>query len=359
MLLVYGAYGYTGELIARRALELGLRPILSGRDDVRLRALASELGLDQRTAALDDPSGLRDALRGVRCVLHCAGPFVHTATPMLDACLAARVHYLDITGEIPVFEAIAGRDQEARDAGITALPGAGFDVVPSDCLALHLKQRLPSASELRLAIRSSGRTSHGTATTMLEHATRGCQVRRAGKLEQLPLGSLRRDIDFGKGAVPALAIAWGDVASAWRTTGIPNIEVYWALPRRLRPLAPLLSPLVRLTRFEPVRNLAQRRIDRAGSGPTDAERARSSCVLWGEVVDPAGQRAAARLHTPDGYTLTAHAALHIAQKVLGGKTPTGFQTPASAFGKDLALELAGVRREDLTDCADVGHGPRS
>lgn len=349
MLLIYGAYGYTGELIARRAVALGLRPLLCGRDEARLAALAGALGLDYRAAALDDPHGLRRALDDARCVLHCAGPFARTSQPMLDACLARGVHYLDITGEISVFEAVARRDAEASAAGVLAMPGVGFDVVPSDCLALHLKQRLPSATHLRLAIRTNGRSSHGTATTMLENLDQACIVRQGGRLERRRLGSLRREVDFGSmlGPSPAIAVAWGDVASAWWTTAIPNIEVYWAVPRRLRRALPLLAGVARLARFGPVRRLAQHRIDRGAPGPSDTQRNRSSCVLWAEVEAPGGHRAQARLYTPDGYTLTAHAAVHVARKVLAGEASPGFHTPAGAFGADLALELEGVRREDL------------
>ncbi len=356
MLLIYGAYGYTGELIAKRAVELGLRPILSGRNPGRLAAVAAPLGLEQRVAALDDAAKLRAALSGVSVVLHCAGPFVHTSRPMLDACLEARAHYLDITGEIAVFEALARRDEEARAAGIMVLPGVGFDVVPSDCLAAHLKQRLPSATRLRLGILSRGGISHGTATTMLEHLDHGAMVREGGKLKRIRLGSRRLEIDYGRGPVASVAVAWGDVGSAWYSTKIPNIEVYFPVPRRLRRVLPMLSPFLPIAALGPVRRLLQRRIDRV-RGPSDDERAQGSCVLWGEVSDDAGAKVAARLHTPEGYTLTVEAALHIAQKVasaahkdahkaLNGAPPVGFHTPSSAFGAGLVLELSGVHLED-------------
>src|SRR6187402_1304471 len=105
---------------------------------------------------------------------------------MVDACLAERVPYLDITGEIAVFEAAAARDAEAKAAGVVLLPGAGFDVVPSDCLAAHLKRRLPSATSLALAFQVLGGVSRGTATTAVENLARGGMVRRAGKLVAVP-----------------------------------------------------------------------------------------------------------------------------------------------------------------------------
>jgi short subunit dehydrogenase-like uncharacterized protein len=346
VLLIYGAYGYTGRLVSERAVELGLRPILSGRDPARLHPLGERLGLETRVADLH-PEPLRRALDGVRCVLHCAGPFAKTSKPMVDACLAARAHYLDITGEIPVFEALAERDHEARSAGITLLPGVGFDVVPSDCLALHLKQRLPEAVALTLGLATRGGISHGTASSALLHAENGAMVRRSGKLEKIPLGSLQRTIDFGKGPRDSVAIAWGDVSSAWSSTRIPNIEVYLAVGR-LPPGSRTWLPLLQALLAKPsVLRLAQSAIDRAAPGPSEAARQRGSAVVFGEVRDASGRLARARLFTPEGYTLTARASLHVAQKVLAGEAPLGFQTPASAFGPDLALELEGVRREDL------------
>ena len=168
-------------------------------------------------------------------VLHCAGPFAHTSRPMADACLRVGTHYLDITGEAAVFEALAARSAEARAAGVMLLPGTGFDVVPSDCLAAHLKRRLPSATRLALGFQSLGRLSRGTATTMAENVHRGGLVREGGVLRRVPTAWKVRAIDFGCGPVKAITIPWGDVSTAYHSTGIPNIEVYMAAPlgRRL------------------------------------------------------------------------------------------------------------------------------
>jgi short subunit dehydrogenase-like uncharacterized protein len=186
--VIYGANGYTGALTARAAVERGMRPILAGRNAAALAALAGELGLDYRVVALDDPAGLDNLLDGVTAVLHCAGPFVFTSQPMADACLRNGVHYLDITGEIGVYEALAARDAAAKTAGVMLLPGVGFDIVPSDCLAAHLKRRLPSATRLTLGLRALGGVSQGTALTGLEAMARGegGMVRRGGKLTPVP-----------------------------------------------------------------------------------------------------------------------------------------------------------------------------
>src|SRR5262245_11521378 len=208
--LLYGANGYTGALIARAAAARGHRPVLAGRNAAAVAALGRDLGLDHRAFALDSPAVVAEGVRGMKAVLHCAGPFAHTSRPMADACLEEGVHYLDITGEVAVFEALAARDAEARAAGVMLLPGAGFDVVPSDCLAAHLKRRLPSATRLALGLLALGKRSRGTATTVLENLPRGGLVRRGGVLKRVPAAWRKREIDFGSGPVQAITIPWGD-----------------------------------------------------------------------------------------------------------------------------------------------------
>jgi short subunit dehydrogenase-like uncharacterized protein len=264
--LVYGANGYTGRLIARYAVERGHRPILAGRNVRAVEAVGSELGLQAR-------------LFDVRAVLHCAGPFAHTSRPMVDACLRNRVTYLDITGEVSVFETCAARDAEARDAGVMLMPGGGFDVVPSDCLAAHLKQRLPTATELSLAISGLTQASRGTAATMIESVHRGGLVRRGGVLTPVALGHRSRVIDFGRGPETAVAMPWGDVSTAYRSTGIPDITVYMAMPAAVRAgvaFAGIMAPLLANPILQRVLKAGVRV---AAVGPTDAARARRKLSL--------------------------------------------------------------------------------
>jgi short subunit dehydrogenase-like uncharacterized protein len=345
--LLYGANGYTGELVARLARERGLRPLLAGRDAAKIKALATELGFEHVSFALDDSQAVDAALKSVPVVLHCAGPFSRTSKPMADGCLRTGTHYLDITGEIAVFEALAARRAEAEAAGVMLLPGVGFDVVPSDCLAAHLKRRLPSATHLTLAIQGLGRISHGTATTMVENINRGGIVRRDGRLTPVPSAWSTREVDFGRGPVKTTTIPWGDIATAYRSTGIPNIEVYAAIPSAARRMMKLSRPLGPLLATAPVQRFLKNRIKAQPAGPSDEERARGKSFVWGEVSDDAGQKKHSRLSGPEGYTLTAMTALAIVERVLAGKAPAGFQTPSLAYGADLILEIEGVVREDL------------
>lgn len=345
--LIYGANGYTGRLCAREAVARGLRPILAGRSAVAVDAVAREFGLPKRVFGLDDADALARGLEGVACVLHCAGPFLRTSRPMADACLRARVHYLDVTGEIDVFEALAARDDEAKSAGIMLLPGVGFDVVPSDCLAAHLKSRLPEATALVLAIRSLGGLSHGTATTMVEALGRPGRIREGGRIVDVPIGHRTIDADFGRGPSTCIAVPWGDVATAWHSTGIPRIETFFGVPRSSRIALRLARVAGPVLATGPVRRLLQRMVDRAPAGPTDAERARARSIVWGEARSASGASVRARLSAGGGYTVTMQAAIAIVAQVLAGRAPAGFQTPSRAFGADFVLTLPGVERIDL------------
>ena len=113
-ILIYGATGYTGKLIAKAASDAGARPILAGRNLEKVKRVAEPLGLAARAFDLADPAGIDAGIKDVAVVLCVAGPFSATSRPMADACLRNRVHYLDITGEIEVFEALAARDAEAK-----------------------------------------------------------------------------------------------------------------------------------------------------------------------------------------------------------------------------------------------------
>ncbi len=341
MLLIYGATGYTGGLVAEEARRRGLQQVvLAGRSEAKLRPLAARLGFPYRAFELARPD-----LGGVQAVLHCAGPFSATSRPMIDACLAARAHYLDITGEVDVFEAVFARDAEARERGVVLLPGAGFDVVPSDCLAKHLSEKLPGASSLELAFASEGGSSRGTMKTLVEGLARGGRLRRGGRLVQAKIASEVREIDFGDRSRSAMSIPWGDLATAWRSTGIPDITVYIAArPAAIR-AARLIHYAAPLLGLGAVQSFLKARVERNLTGPGATERARGSVRLWGRVASGRAS-AAATLQTPEGYTFTADAALCCAGRILEGGVQPGAWTPAQAFGSGFAATLQGVTMQD-------------
>jgi short subunit dehydrogenase-like uncharacterized protein len=338
--LVYGANGYTGQLVARRAVREGQQPVLAGRNGPAVAALAAELGLDHHTVDLSDGTRLRTLLAEVDAVAHCAGPFSATARPMVEACLVSGTHYLDITGEVTVFEEIYGRHQAAVDAGVVLLPGAGFDVVPTDCLAVRLATALPGASTLDLAFVIRGRSiSRGTLRSSLEGMSAGGLRRMGGVLIASPPGQPVLTVGFPTGPATVGGIRWGDLASAYRSTGIPTITTYARVaPAGLMRLAG--GPLGRLLRLGPARRVAGALVARAPAGPDAASRAKTRFEVWGEVRDAAGRALTGTVSGPDPYDLTAEAVVRAVQGLVG--VTAGAHTPATALGAGFVETLTGV-----------------
>jgi len=345
-ILIYGATGYTGKLAAKGAREQGLKPILAGRNLERVRAVAEPLGLKWRAFDLADAAQLDAAMKDVAVVLCTAGPFSATSRPMADACLRNRVHYLDITGEIDVFEALAARDAEAKAAGVMLLPGVGFDVAPSDCLAAHMKRRLPDAIDLKIYLGGAANVSRCTMKTMVEGIADGTRVRRGGRLVTLDRAGVG-SCDFGQGQKPTVQISWGDVSTAFHSTGIPNIEVQFEAIPAIKALARLPGFVKSLLGLALMQRFLKARVDRLPEGPSDEARRSGQALLVGAARNEKGESVRTRLTTPEGYTLTALTAVDIAKRVASGEFKPGFQTPSLAYGADFILGFDGVRREDL------------
>jgi short subunit dehydrogenase-like uncharacterized protein len=340
--MIYGANGYTGALIAREAKRRGAAPILAGRDAAKIAALASELGLPSKAFSLDAPLEIAAALSGVGLVLNCAGPFSKTADRLMRASLTAKAHYLDITGELDVLESAHRFDAGAKSADVVLCPGVGFDVAPTDCIALMLKSALPEAQELALGFESDHHMSHGTAKTLVEQLGRSGKIRRGGQIVDLPIGRGGREIDFGCGLKRATPIPWGDVASAFYTTGIPNITVFTPISAPLLATARLMNALGFVLQSPRVQSWLAERIDTTVKGPDAATREASRTWVWGEAKDSEGRRKEIRIAAPNGYSLTVLSALAIVERLISNGAPSGCWTPAGLMGKDFVLSLPGV-----------------
>lgn len=348
--MIYGCYGYTGKLISEYAIQFGLKPILAGRDSGKVKELAKKLNLPFCVFSLENEQEVISNITNVKVVLHCAGPFKFTSKVMAAACVKAKTHYLDITGEFDVFENLFDLDTQAKEAGVLLMPGVGFDVVPTDCLSLYLKGKIPGADTLELAlIMKGGKISHGTAITVAENLGESCIVRRNGAIEKIPNGKLTKQIKLQGGRKKeVVAIPWGDVSTAYRTTGIPNITVYNQLPKRVIDSMRMSNYFGFLLKLRPVKNYIIRKIKNRPAGPNEEERTNSSTAVWGEVKNAFGANFRAMLELPEGYTLTALTALKIAQNVLKSEPPHGTHTPASVFGADFILQFDKVKRIDLS-----------
>ncbi len=343
--LLYGANGYTGRLIAKYAVDYQLEPILAGRTAENIIPLAAALKLPYVLFELDDPEAVKSALSNVKLVLHCAGPFNFTSKQMIEACLEKGVHYLDINGDITVFEMLKRYDTAGKEKRVMIMPGVGFDVVPTDCIAQLLKQQLPDATHLKLAFASTGSSiSHGTAITMAGKLGEGGAVRENGRIIRKPLGQHGMWVDFVDNKRFVMSIPWGDISTAYFSTGIPNIETYTGVAPKVYWLLKFQWAFNWLLRTSFVRKLIRKKIKSKPPGPTDEQRLKGKSFVWGEVYNASGVFSYACISCPEGYTLTVHSSLIIAKKVLENNFKPGFQTPATVYGTELVMEIPGTKR---------------
>lgn len=351
--MIYGAYGYTGELIAREALRRGHRPLLAGRSKTKVAELGARLGLPSIALDLSESEALVQALQGVDLVFHAAGPFVDTSAPMIRACLAARTNYVDVTGEVGVFGSTLNQDAAARARGVALMSGVGFDVVPTDCLARYVAEKLPAATELEIAIAPPSNVSPGTLKSMFDGVLIGGLARRNGLLVSHPIGRDTKRVRFMDRERGVIAISWGDLETAYRTTGIPNITTYMAAPasaiamaRATWPLAMVSTPVLRGILSRPaLREKIASSIQSMVRGPDEQTRDRERSFAWARATDSSGRRVEAWLETVDTYAFTALAGVRAVERILASK-PIGALTPAGAFGSDFVLEIEGTRRCD-------------
>lgn len=347
-ILVYGSYGYTGKLIVNELKKYNLPVVLSGRNEEKLRAQSKTTHCPYAVLKLEDTSVLIKELVEIKLVIHCAGPFHSTASVMAEACLKTGTHYTDITGEFRVFEDLQKYDDQAKDKGITIMPGVGFDVVPSDCLAAHLKRRLPDATHLELAFTNlRGGFSRGTARTGIDNLGDGSFIREDGSIKNIKAGSQTKEINFGGFKMNATAIPWGDLTTAFQSTGIPNIAVYMGLPEKTLRMIRRSNLFAWLLRKEWVKNWLKKRIDARPEGPSDEVRQGGKSFLWGKAKNEKGEEQISLLNTANGYTLTALTASLIAFKIYNDNFKPGYQTPSMAYGADLILEVSASKRTDV------------
>jgi short subunit dehydrogenase-like uncharacterized protein len=333
--MLYGAYGFTGRLIVEEALQRGHRPLLAGRSAEKLLPLAERTGLEAHPIDLADGAALRAALAEFDLVFHAAGPYIHTSRPMLSACLDTHTHYVDITGELPVFEHTLSLDEDARRAGICLVSGAGFDVVPTDCLAVTLAHQVTQPEHLELAIAGAGGgISAGTMKSAIEIFAGGGLARRNGELVAVPLGSVQR-VQFPHGMRLVMNSPLGDLITAYASTSIPNITTYLATTPLAASLAPRLHALLQSARL---RRWVSAFASRMARGPSRTAQHTHSSYTWGRVTGKDGQTVEGTLELPEPYRFTALAAVRAVEHVLEHQ-PVGALTPTQAFGADFIKQF--------------------
>lgn len=337
--MIYGANGYTGQLIAKEAKNRGMTPVLAGRDEDSIRKLADRLDLTYKVFTLSNAKDISNHLENTVLVLNCAGPFSQTSQPFIEACLQSQTHYLDITGEISVFENAQAFNQKAKEASVLLCPGVGFDVIPTDCIANALKEVLPDATELYLGFDSSSPLSPGTAKTAVEGLGDGGKIRRNGQIITVPIAHKTRSIDFGRGKKLTMTIPWGDISTAYFSTKIPNIEVYVPVSQKQIYLLKSLNYIRWLLNVSWVKNWLKKKAS-SQKGPNAKQLAQQSTWVWGEAKNSKGQIKTARIQTSNGYALTVNGSLMTVEFVLSNNIQGGYTTPALLLGIDAINKLS-------------------
>ncbi|MFC7956752.1 saccharopine dehydrogenase family protein [Rhodococcoides kroppenstedtii] len=340
--LIYGVTGYTGALVAEHALASGLEVVCAGRDEARTAAAAQRLAAPFTVVDLTDTAALRRALDDVDIVAHCAGPYERTAAPMIDACLHTGTHYLDLTGEAAVFDAVYARHEEAVEAGVTLVPGVGFDVVPTDHLVAAASALLPSATTADIAVVSRGGFSRGTLATVVLGLSAGNRVRRNGRIEPVPHGHRTMTVDLPRGKRASVASSpLGDLSSAVRTAGLRDVTTFAAVPaaRSLRRLDRPLRALLALPGVVPRLECLLMRVP----GPSSNARSSSRSAGWVRLSDEDGRSIVRSIEVDNTYTFTARSMVHAAVLLGAGGIPTGSHTPSSAFGANFVHDIPDVQ----------------
>jgi short subunit dehydrogenase-like uncharacterized protein len=326
-LMIYGAAGYTGQMVAANARNAGVEVVIAGReqDKAKFTAFAAELGVEYRLFAVDDLAAAQAALHDIGVLLNCAGPFMHTAEPLMKACIAAGVHYLDIAAELDSYQLAEKLDQAASAAGVMLLPGSGGSVAMLGSLAAHAAKRVAKPHSLNIAMHVAGGFSRGSAVSASENVTTGLLHRIDGELVSRNPEAVR-DFDFGDGPVSSFGVTLPDLITIWRATKIPNIETFVYLTDTVFPEGDLAA---------------------MPSGPTLEQREASRYHAAVEIAGEDGTVVRSILDTVNGYTFTAIAAASAARRVLNGEARPGFQTPADLFGDGFAETIADTRIVDL------------
>lgn len=333
--LIYGANGYSAKLIIEELISRGIKPILSGRNESALKELSYKYDCEYRAVDLNDSNKLDTVLTGIHTVLNCAGPFKYTAKELMEACLRCKCNYLDITGEIPSMYLAFYLNQKTKETGVVFLPSAGFDIIPTDCLAKRLSEQMPDATHLKLGFSNKGgEISRGTWLTTLEFLGGTGRISRDGKLIESNIGEFTIDVKIKDFSFCGISIPWGDVYSSYISTKIPNAEVYIALPRLLVKSKSLLLFFLKILKVHLIKNIVAIFMKKTLTGPSKSKRDSTKTYVWGRVENSNGKMIEEVYQFMEGYNLTAKGAAECVERVLKNTLKPGTYTPSLAFGSE-------------------------
>ena len=311
---VFGAYGHTGRFVAAELRRRGWSVILSGRDAEKLAGLhAAHPGLEVRAATVNDPASLDRALAGAAAVINCAGPFLDTATPVIEAALRAGIHYLDVTAEQQaVLDTFARHGDAAKRAEVVVLPSMAFYGGLADLLVTAALDGRADADTVDIAVALDGwHTTAGTRQTGRRNHYPRLNV-TAGRLAQLADPPATRDwtfpAPFGSQAVVALPLA--ETITVSRHLRVRELRSWM----NLAPLADLRDP------------------DTPPPTAADAQGRSSQQFVMQAMIDDGRETRRVAVLGRDIYATTAPLAVEAVDRILaGGHKTIGVTTAGAAF----------------------------
>jgi len=325
-LLIYGATGYTGKIIAARAKELNLDFEIAAREEDKIKVLAGELNVPYHVFNVEDEKGWEQALGGKFVLINAAGPFQFTAKQAMNACLRAGVHYLDISAELDTYQLAESLDNEAKTAGIQLISGAGL-FVSYDALAVHLSKLVEEPQALKVGFRHYGGFSKGSIVSSKNIADLGILVRKNGKITENP-NAKSKVFSFGEEEIECIPTPLGGILLTYKSTGIPNIEEYFSLKL-------------------PALGIPDITAENLPDGPTEEERASGRNGLSAEMTGKNGEVVKAYIDAPSGYVLTPLSVAATANRILNNDFKIGYQSPGSAYGEDILKDIPDLFLHDL------------
>ena len=343
-IVVIGATGYTGGLVARALTHGRDSVVLAARDPDRLAEAAAGAG-NPPTQPVDvtDPGSLRSLIREGDAVINTAGPFTELGDPVVAACVDIGAHYLDTTGEQPFMKATYERYHDAaRRAGVSVVNAMAFEYALGDCAVALAADGLGPLRSLDVVYAWGGTaSSRGTRRTVLRMLGRGAHQRHDGAYHRRPAGTGSRRVTLASGrTLHAVQFGAGEVVTAPRYLEVRDARGWVVVGKTAARIAPVVAPA--LPYVMPLLRPVLQPLATWKPDPTPAEREASDFTIRVELEAADGAKAALEVQGSDPYGLTADAAIHGARRVLEPDAPRGVLAPSQLVEPRAFLDAMGV-----------------
>ncbi len=340
--MIYGAYGFTGSLLAKIAADKGFKPVLAGRDALKTKRLALSLGLDFKVFSLDEDSIIEKNLKDIDLLYNLAGPYCKTAPTMVEACLRTKTHYMDLTGDIEIYDFLYSLDKVAIENEILIMPGVGFNVIATECVAAHTVQKLSTCDHLDIVMATQAKPSKGTFKQMIALLPRGGYEIENHELKRRNIGKSDIKIKYPDKRRTPFSIPIGELIACHKSLNIANIRVHYAMSSSwVRMTETMIDIIAKFSGKNYGKKVLSNFASNYIKGPDETSMLHDKAYVYAKASSDLGVYAETMIKTPEPYYFTALITLKVIQKVLDGEYK-GALTPVEAFGSSIIFEVEGV-----------------